>query len=109
MHAPECTIGAISNFYENSRIFSQVKINHLCHRHRGLTVFIAGVVYTGDNVTGDKHKVANIYANFRKNLVMAPMRYGESRGKVIYEKNLKSKISSQAPFNEIALQIKAKE
>jgi hypothetical protein len=40
---------------------------------------------------------------------MAPMRYLESRGKVIYEKNLKSKISSQAPFNEIALQIKAKE
>ncbi len=71
------------------------------------------MVYTGDNDIGDKHKVSNIYANHRKSLLMAlaPMRYTlESRGKPIYEKkNLKSKISSQAPFNEIALQIKAKE
>jgi len=43
------------------------------------------MVYTGDNDIGDKHKVANIYANFRKILLMAPMRYSESRGKLIYE------------------------
>jgi hypothetical protein len=67
------------------------------------------MVYTGDNDIGDKHKVSNIYANFRKNLLMTPMRYSESWEKLIDEKNLKSKISSQAPFNEIALQIKAKE
>ncbi len=65
------------------------------------------MIYTGDN--GDKHKVAIIYANRRKNLLMAPIRYSESRGKLIHEKKLKSKISSQAPFNEIAPQIKDKE
>ncbi len=30
---------------------------------------------------------------------MIPMRYSEARGTLIYEKNLKSKISCQTPFN----------
>ncbi len=29
---------------------------------------------------------------------MIPLRYSEARGKLIYEKNLKSKISCQTPF-----------
>jgi hypothetical protein len=29
---------------------------------------------------------------------MIPMRYSEARGTLIYEKNLKSKISCQTPF-----------
>jgi hypothetical protein len=31
---------------------------------------------------------------------MIPMRYSEARGTLIYEKNLKSKISCQTPFNQ---------
>ncbi len=46
------------------------------------------MVYTGDNDIGDRHKVAIIYANRRKNLLMAPIRYSESRGKLIHEKKI---------------------
>ncbi len=31
---------------------------------------------------------------------MIPMRYSEARGTLIYEKNLKSKISCQTPFKD---------
>jgi hypothetical protein len=33
---------------------------------------------------------------------MIPMRYSEARGTLIYEKNLKSKISCQTPFHMLA-------
>jgi hypothetical protein len=45
--------------------------------------FFAGVVDTAD-----KHSFANISANFRP----------RAQGTLIYEKNLKSKISCQTPF-----------
>ncbi len=31
---PEYPIGAISHFYENSRMYSNVKVNHWCQQHR---------------------------------------------------------------------------
>jgi hypothetical protein len=58
--------------------------------------FIGGVVDTGD-----KHSFAIISANFRKKFEMIPMRYSEARGTLIYEKNLKSKISCQTPFKDV--------
>ncbi len=36
---------------------------------------------------------------FSKKFEMIPIRYSEARGTLIYEKNLKSKISCQTPFN----------
>ncbi len=32
--APEYTIRAVSNFFENSRRYSQLKVHHRCHWHR---------------------------------------------------------------------------
>jgi hypothetical protein len=32
--APECVIRAISNFFENSRRYSQLKVHHRCQRHQ---------------------------------------------------------------------------
>ena len=56
---------------------------------------------TGVNDTGDKQLFANISANFRKKLKMAPMEYLEAWGTLIHEKNLKSKISCQTPFKVV--------
>jgi hypothetical protein len=56
--------------------------------------FFAGVVDTAD-----KHSFANISANFRKKFEMVLMGYSGARGTLIYEKNLKAKISCQTPFN----------
>jgi hypothetical protein len=44
---------------------------------------------TGVNNTSDKHKVANTFVIFHSNLTW----YSGARGKLIPEKNLKSKIS----------------
>jgi hypothetical protein len=46
------------------------------------------------SLTADKHSFANISAKFE----MFLMRYSGARGKLIYEKNLMSKISFQTPF-----------
>ncbi len=32
--APECPIRTVSNFFENSQRYSQVKVHHRCQRHR---------------------------------------------------------------------------
>ncbi len=34
LRASEYTVGAISNFYENSQKYLEVKVNHRCQRHR---------------------------------------------------------------------------
>jgi|LakMenEpi03Aug12_release.lakeMendotaPanAssembly.Ray.scaffolds.fasta_scaffold3743081_1 hypothetical protein len=47
--------------------------------------------------TGNKHKVANISANFRKNL----NGLNGALWEMIHEKNLKSKISCQTPFEDL--------
>jgi hypothetical protein len=68
---------------------SRTRFKQRCQRHR--QIFIAGYNDTGEHLmpgfvdTGDKHKVANIYAKFRK------IRNGPegARGKLIHEKNLK--------------------
>ncbi len=54
--------------------------------------FIAGVVDTAD-----KNSYANISANFRKKFEMVLMEHSGAQGKLIYEKNLKLKISCQTP------------
>ncbi len=36
--------------------------------------------------TGDKHKIANISANFRKKIKTAPMVYSEAQRKLTHEK-----------------------
>ncbi len=48
--------------------------------------------------TGDKHSFANISADFSKKFEMVLTGYSGAQGTLIYEKNLKSKISSQTPF-----------
>jgi hypothetical protein len=53
--------------------------------------FFAGVVDTAD-----KHSFANI--EFSKKFEMILLGYSEAQGTLIYEKNLKSKISCQTPF-----------
>jgi hypothetical protein len=60
--------------------------------------FFAGVIDTAD-----KHSFANISANFRKKFEMVLMGYSGAQGTLIYEKNLKAKISCQTPFNPIPL------
>jgi hypothetical protein len=55
--------------------------------------FIAGVVDTAD-----KHSFAKISTNLRKQFETAQMGYSGARGKLIHEKNLKLKISSQTPL-----------
>ncbi len=42
---------------------------------------------------------SRISQGISKKFEMIPMRYSEARGTLIYEKNLKSKISCQTPFN----------
>ncbi len=80
---------------------SGTRLYHRCQRHR--QTFIAGYNDTGEHPmagfvdTGGKHKDANIYAKFRK------IRNGPegARGKLIHEKNLKSKISWKTPFKHL--------
>ncbi len=43
--APECPNRTVSNFFENSLRYSQVKVHHRCQRHRGK--FATGVNDTG--------------------------------------------------------------
>ncbi len=68
---------------------------------------IAGVIDTGEqliagiNDNGNKHKVVNSYTKFFFKFEMAPKGYSGSWRKLIHEKNLKSKISCQTPFNDI--------
>jgi hypothetical protein len=57
-------------------------------------LFIAGVVDTAD-----KHSFAIISADFRKKVEAILMIYSGARGTLIYENNLKSKISCPTPFN----------
>jgi hypothetical protein len=67
-------------------------------------IFFAGVVDTAEQFiagvvdTGDKYSFANISANFRK-IQNGPTEYLGAWGTLIHEKNLKSKISCQTPFN----------
>jgi hypothetical protein len=68
---------------------------------------IAGVIDTAEQLmagvvdTGDKRSYLNISANFAKKFKMAPMEYLGAWGALIHEKNVKSKISCQAPFKLI--------
>jgi hypothetical protein len=48
----------------------------------------------------DKHKVANICANFRK-FEMVLMGYSGDWGELIHEKNLETKILCQTSFNTV--------
>jgi hypothetical protein len=47
--APEYTIRAVSNFFENSRRYSQLKVDHRYQRHR--CKFASGVNDTGGKIT----------------------------------------------------------
>jgi hypothetical protein len=48
-----------------------------------------------------EHSFAIISAKFRKNFETILTEYSEARGTLIYEKNLKSKISCQTPFKKM--------
>ncbi len=61
--------------------------------HFKIFSFIAGVVDTAD-----KHLFAIFSANFWKKVETIHMGYSGARGTLIYEKNLKSKVSCQTPF-----------
>ncbi len=58
-------------------------------------------LFAGVVDTADKHSFANISDSFRKKLEMVLMGYSGARGTLIYEKNLKAKISCQTPFKSI--------
>ncbi len=75
---------------KDAEIFD-IKGYHKCQRN--WRKFIAG------NDTNDKHKVTNISKNFGKKFDDDPTVYSGARGKLIYEKNQKSKISRQTSFN----------
>jgi hypothetical protein len=55
--------------------------------------FTGDQLIAGVNDSGDKHKIANISANFHKKFEMSAMGYSGTQGKMIHEKNLKTKIS----------------
>ncbi len=65
--------------------------------------FATGVIDTGGKfATGGAPWLANISANFRKNLEwLLNYFFSGAWGKVIHEKNLKQKISWHCPFEEI--------
>ncbi len=120
--APENNIRVISNFFENSRRYSQMKVRHrylqyqwqICHqcqlhqwqlffhryqRHRRqILPRTAGVIDSGDkfaigvNDTGAKF-LPPVSTTFMKKFETALMVYSEAWGKLIHKKNLKSKIS----------------
>ncbi len=166
--APEYPIRTISNFFENSRRYSQVKVHHQCQRHRwpicyrcqrrrwqvatGINdtggKFAAGVVDTGGKwweqyqaadtlkwiwrqkfiymVTllpkGAQTKLLKFFClkifsichrcrwhrwctlsreylrEFSKKFEKAVLVYSDASGKLIHEKNQKSKISWHCPF-----------
>jgi hypothetical protein len=78
-------------------------INYRCHN--GIDENPEQGIITGSNDTGDKRKVVNISAYFRKKIRLTPIGYSGARGKLVCEKNLKSKISCQAPFNLANMQL----
>ncbi len=117
--APDNNNRIISNFFKNSRRYSQVKVHHRCQRHRwqichrcqwhrwqisaGINVtggkFATGINDTTGVVdTGGKPWAANISANFRKKFETVLMEYSGAGGKLIHEKNQKQKISWHCPF-----------
>jgi hypothetical protein len=55
--SPEYPIGTVSNVFENSRRYLQIKVHHRT----------GGKFATGVNDTGGAPLAANIFANFRKN------------------------------------------
>ncbi len=112
--SPECPIRTVSNFSENSRRYSQVKVHHRYQRHRWQFTtdindtggkFASGVYdwrffafATGVVDTGGKPWAANISANFRKKFETTLVVYSGAWGKLIHKKNQKSKISWHCPF-----------
>ncbi len=81
--------GQFEFFIENSRRYSQVKVHHRwqicqkCQLHLWCTLS------------------CEYLANFRKKYQTALTRYSKAWGKLIYEKNLKPKISQHCPFKAI--------
>ncbi len=50
--------------------------------------------------------ISDYFREFSKKFETIPMRYSEARGKLIYEKNLKLKISWQTPFKALLSRIR---
>ncbi len=72
---------AVSNFFENSRWYSQLKVDHRYQRHRWSTL------------------ICEYLREFSKKFETVQMGYSGAGGKLIHEKNLKQKISWHCPFN----------
>ncbi len=79
--APEYTIRAVSNFFENLRRYSQLKVQ-ICHRCRWYRWCILTYEYLRE---------------FSKKFEMVLMGYSGAGGKLIHEKNQKQRISWHCP------------
>jgi hypothetical protein len=62
--APEYTNRAVSNFFENSRIYSQLKVHHRCQRHRWQMAKIFKLKIFNYFVWTPLGSRVNIYVNF---------------------------------------------
>jgi hypothetical protein len=61
-------------------------------------MFISGVNDTGDKLFGVNDTAEKLLTGVNE-IETIPMTYSGARGTLIYEKNLRSKISCQTPFN----------
>ncbi len=120
--ASDYTIGVVSKFLENSQRYSQLKICHRCQRHRwqmektfkqkNFNNFVwkwcknlppvsrtGGKFATGVVDTGGAPWLANISANFRKNLKRSKWNSLGWGGKWIMEKTRIKKSRDTVPLN----------
>ncbi len=98
--ALEYTIKAVSNFFENSRRYSQLKVHHRCHCqicrwcHWYRRQFCRWCRWYWCCTW-----LAEYLHEFSKKFEMVLMGYSGAGGKLIHEKNQKQKISWHCPFN----------
>ncbi len=62
--APECSIKTVSNFFENSRRYSQLKVCHHCQRHRWQMERIFNQKNFNNFVWSPLSSRGNLYINF---------------------------------------------
>ncbi len=94
--APEYTNRAVSNFFENSRRYSQLRVNHRCRWHRWQMAKIFKLKkYRWCTLT------CEYLREFSKKFETVLMQYSGAGGKLIHPKNQKQKISWHCPFKGI--------
>jgi hypothetical protein len=100
--APECPIRTVSNFFQKSRRYWQLKVNHRCHN----------TTETGGKIcrrcrwyrwsTFSCEYLREISKKFETALIV----FSGAWGKLIHEKKQKQKISWHCPFNHVFVFLK---